>query len=138
MVYTVELSFDAKNHSTVNTFCRSQREIALSYECESQYFMHDVIEKKNKIIKNDCIHVVHFSQHLPNKFIEFLKKIYKMNSVYIECIYSGDINYKFIYISGRYLKRMNKIDAKTLKDKYKTQKSDNSIELEILNIFRKI
>ena len=137
MVYTVELSFDARKHSTTHAFCQSQRELALEYECEFQYFMNDVQRKKKKFIKNDCIQVVHFPENKTKQFIDFIKDIYKKKMVYIECIYSGDNIYNFIYISGRYLKRMNKIDAKELKAKYKNKIEKKDFEQEILDIFHR-
>lgn len=137
MVYTVELSFDARKHATINEFCYSQRLLASSYHCEIQYFMHEVLQCKNKITKNDCIHVVHFSDTMKRNFIDFIKEIYKKKMVFIECIYSGDNNYNFIYVSGRYLKRMNKMDAKDLKLKYKEKYNDDLVKKEILNIFKK-
>lgn len=138
MAYTVELSFDIRKNSSMNTFCHQQRLLAKNYNCESQYFMNEIEGKGSKTTRNDCIHVVIFNEDSHKNFIDFLKVVYRERCLYIECIYREDNSCNLIYISGRYLKRLDKNTAREIKrkhQKYLDDKKDIFCE-DILNIFK--
>ena len=136
MVYTIELSFDMRKLPSPSTFWNTLRKLASEYRCDMQYFMNEIEGSRNKIVRNNCIHVVHFPDASYVDFIGFVKDVYKMKCVHIECIYSGDNSYKFIYLSTRYLRRMGKADAKSLREKYRKsgREEKSEVELQILNI----
>lgn len=136
MAYTIELSFNIHKHSSISQLCQHQRALANSYNCELQYFMNETENSGKNLSRNDCIHVIVFNEDHYLDFIHFLSKVYHEKSLYIECIYREDNSCNIVYISGRYLKRLDKNTAREIKRKYKkTILSNNDNEkTQILKI----
>jgi len=129
MAYTVELSFDIRKNPSINTLCHQQRTLAKQYNCDFQYFMNEVEGMGKKFIKNDCIHVVIFNEDNYTDMLSFLKYILKQRSMYIECVYREDNSCNLLYISGRYLKRLDKNTARDVRRSYQkklSSKTDNN------------
>ena len=139
MAYTVELSFDIRNNSSVNTFCHQQRSLAKQYNCDFQYFMTEIEGKGNKTTRSDCIQVVNFNEDQFQNFIDFLNIVYRQKCLYVECIYREDNSCNLLYISGRYLKRLDKNTAREIKRKYQKKQSETKDihQEQILNILKK-
>ena len=138
MAYTVELSFDTKKNSSTNLFCLEQRSLASQYECEFQYFMNEIEGKGNKIYRSDCIHVVNFNEDKFSNLLEYLAIIYRQRCMHIDCIYREDNSCNLLYISGRYLKRLDKNTARDIKRKYQKQHQEKPdvYRENIMHIFK--
>lgn len=138
MAYTIELSFDICKNSSVGEFCHYQRSLAKQYNCEFQYFMNEIDGKGNKTTRSDCIQVVIFNEEQYQNFIDFLSVVYKQRSLYIECIYREDNSCNLLYISGRYLKRLDKNTAREVRRKYQKRQSETKdiYHDQILNILK--
>jgi len=124
MAYTVELSFDIRKNSSVNSFCLEQRSLANNYNCEFQYFMNEIEGKGNKTYRSDCIQVVNFTEDKFSNLLDFLAIIYRQKSMHIDCVYREDNSCNLLYISGRYLKRLDKNTARDIKRKYQKQNQE--------------
>lgn len=136
MAYTVELSFDIRKNHSINTMCHQQKILAKQYNCEFQYFMNESEGSGSKFTRNDCIHVVIFNEDNYNSMLDFLKSIIKQRSMYVECVYREDNSCNLLYISGRYLKRLDKNTARDIKRAYQKKISTNkdNYHQQILNI----
>ena len=136
MAYTVELSFDIRKNPSINTMCHQQKILAKQYNCEFQYFMNETEGTGSKFTRNDCIHVIIFNEDNYNSMLDFLKSIIKQRSMYVECVYREDNSCNLLYISGRYLKRLDKNTARDIKRAYQKKISTNkdNYHQQILNI----
>ena len=136
MAYTVELSFDIRKNPSINTMCHQQKILAKQYDCEFQYFMNESEGTGSKFTRNDCIHVIIFNEDNYNSMLDFLKSIIKQRSMYVECVYREDNSCNLLYISGRYLKRLDKNTARDIKRAYQKKISTNkdNYHQQILNI----
>lgn len=138
MAYTLELSFDIRKNHSINTLCHQQKNLAKQHNCEFQYFMNEYEGVGNKFTRNDCIHVIIFNEDNSNSMLEFLKSIINQRSMYVECVYREDNSCNLLYISGRYLKRLDKNTARDIKRAYQKNiytNKDNYQE-QILNILK--
>ena len=136
MAYTVELSFDIRKNPSINTMCHQQKILAKQYDCEFQYFMNESEGTGSKFTRNDCIHVIIFNEDNYNSMLDFLKSIITQRSMYVECVYREDNSCNLLYISGRYLKRLDKNTARDIKRAYQKKISTNkdNYHQQILNI----
>ena len=136
MAYTVELSFDIRKNPSINTMCHQQKNLAKKYNCEFQYFMNESEGTGSKFTRNDCIHVIIFNEDNYTSILDFLKSVIKQRSVYVECVYREDNSCNLLYISGRYLKRLDKNTARDIKRAYqkKISTDKDNYHQQILNI----
>ena len=136
MAYTVELSFDIRKNPSINTMCHQQKILAKQYDCEFQYFMNESEGTGSKFTRNDCIRVIIFNEDNYNSMLDFLKSIITQRSMYVECVYREDNSCNLLYISGRYLKRLDKNTARDIKRAYQKKISTNkdNYHQQILNI----
>ena len=136
MAYTVELSFDIRKNPSINTMCHQQKILAKQYDCEFQYFMNESEGTGSKFTRNDCIHVIIFNEDNYNSMLDFVKAIITQRSMYVECVYREDNSCNLLYISGRYLKRLDKNTARDIKRAYQKKISTNkdNYHQQILNI----
>jgi len=138
MGYTVEVSFDISKKSALTMFQDEQRAIANKYDCEMQYFIHDIYGSGKKIKRCDCIHVVLFNDsnyELLIKYIKYIKE-QRRTGLYIDCVYHEDRECDLLYVSGRYMQRMEKASVKEFKLARKTRIINNSRDIELLTIIK--
>ena len=105
MGYAIEMTQMATNTD-------SMRSHAISFNCETQYFMNDDPVKK----RVDCVHVVIFSDDNFHNLLRYIRKIKRDKMAHIECIYYDDISCNLLYASSRYLRKTNKEFDGTGKD----------------------
>ncbi len=131
MGYAIELSIDSRkpNEITINTATRRQQ--AEYYMCDMQYFTHEIEGKHGKILKYDSIQVVIFSKENFESMLEYIRNIRNNSKAIIECIYRDDSTYNLLYASPKYLRRMNKQMAKSIKKEIKSRIIKNSDEIAI-------
>ena len=138
MVYAIELSFDFLQEPNISSFQEILLDIALSYECEDKYFMHEV-EGSNRICeRSHCIFAVTFCADKLDNCLLFLKEIRRnyRRSIYIECIYRDELKCNLIYASKKYLDKMDKHSAQLFKRNRKHSNYTDS-ELAIINLIKK-
>jgi len=132
MGYTLEISFDIRKNPV--SFKDELKGLAQSFDCETEYFIHEIEGRGKTIDRNSCIHIVTFSNEKAPNIVVLLREL-KKYPVYIECIYRDD-NYKFVHISSHYLSKMDKEIAKSYK-KGKKQRENNELEKKMLEVLRK-
>ena len=138
MGYTVEVSFDISKKTALTIFQDQQRTIANNYCCEMQYFIHDIYGNGKKIKRCDCIHVVVFNDNHFDNFITYIKYIKnnKRNGLSIDCIYHEEKECDLLYVSGRYIQRMEKSEAKEFKRARRNRTLSDERDIEILNVIK--
>lgn len=134
MVYTVELSLYKNKEKNITYYNKSRREQAERYNCQMQYFMHELEGYGSTIKQNDYIHIVIFDSCNYDDLISYLTNIRKEKILYIECVYRDDTVCDVLYCSPRYLKRLDKNSVKTIK--YNIKNLLDSEKKEISNIIR--
>ena len=132
MGYTLEISFDIRKNSL--SFKEELKYLAQSFNCETEYFIHEIEGRGKMIDRNSCVHIVTFSNENTSSILSLLREL-KKNPVYVECIYRDD-NYKFIHISSHYLSKMDKEIAKSYK-KGKKKREISELENKMLEVLRK-
>lgn len=134
MVYTVELSLYKNKEKNTTHYNKSRREQADKYNCQMQYFMHELEGYGNNIKSNEYIHIVIFDSFDYENVINYLIDIRKEKISYIECVYRDDTVCDILYCSPRYLKRLDKNSAKTIK--YNIKKLIDNEQKQISNIIK--
>jgi len=119
-------------------FQDEQRTIANKYECEMQYFIHDIYGNGKKIKRCDCIHVVIFNDNNYNNLIKYIKYIknQRRTGLYIDCVYHEEKECNLLYVSGRYMQRMEKAEAKEFKRTRRTRTLSDEHDIELLKIIK--
>jgi len=77
--YTIHLTIDLKNTTSLEEIKNLLRDSAINLNCEQEYFTHETEGINNRIKRNNLIYVVEFSI-LDNveKYIEFIKTVKKV------------------------------------------------------------
>ena len=77
--YTIHLTIDLKNTTSLEDIKNLLRDSAINLNCEQEYFTHETEGINNRIKRNNLIYVVEFSI-LDNveKYIEFIKTVKKV------------------------------------------------------------
>jgi len=77
--YTIHLTIDLKNTTSLEEIKNLLRDSAINLNCEQEYFTHETEGINNRIKRNNIIYVVEFSI-LDNveKYIEFIKTVKKV------------------------------------------------------------
>ena len=130
MGYTIEISIDVRKPNMLIKNVKERRIIAEEHLCEMQYFMHEIEGKKRTTIRSDSIHVVHFSEEQFTNLLNYIKQIRRDKSLYIECIYRDDIEIKLLFVSPKYLQKMDKDISK----RYQKEIKKNIIDDEKIAI----
>jgi len=115
MVFTIELSLYKNKDKSQMNYNVERREQAELFDCKMQYFIHEIEGKRHNIIYNDCIHTVIFESNDFENLINYIKLVRHEKLYYIECVYRDDLSCDILYVSPRYLKKLNKNSAKTIK-----------------------
>ena len=132
MGYTIEISNDVRKPNKLLKNIQERRQMAEDHMCEMQYFMHEIEGKKRTIIRNDSIQVVIFNSEQFENLLNFIVNIRKTKSFYIECVYRDDNTCNLLFVSPKYLQRMDRNLARTLKTEMK-KKTDDIEKLAIKN-----
>jgi len=135
MGYTIEISVDVRKPNMLLKSVRQRRELAEAHLCEMQYFMNEIEGNKRQIIKNDSIHVVYFVESQFQNLLAFIKNLRKDKSFYIECIYRDDNSTNLLFVSPKYLKKMDKNVAKNFQKEMKKKIIDEE-KMAILAAFK--
>ena len=133
MGYTIEISINVRKPNTLIKSNKERFEIAENNLCEMQYFMHEIEGKKNKITKSESIHVVYFSDYKFKNLLNFIKTIRLNRYFYIDCIYRDDIKSNFLFVSPKYLHKMDKPTSKKIQREIKKEIFDEE-KVEIKKI----
>ena len=133
MGYTIEISNDVRKPNKLLKNMQERRQMAEDHMCEMQYFMHEIEGKKRTIIRNDSIQVVIFNSEQFENLLNFIVNIRKTKSFYIECIYRDDniSTNDLLFVSPKYLQRMDRNLARTLKREMKNKESDDTERIAI-------
>jgi len=101
--YTIYLILNLNKIKNIETIKCLVKDAANSSNCESEYFTHETEGINNKILKNNIIYVINFTDiiNLIN-YIEFIKTL---REIEIETIYNND---NIIYGSKKYIKTLDK------------------------------
>ena len=138
MGYTVEVSFDISKKTALTMFQDKQRTIANNHECEMQYFIHDIYGNGKKIKRCDCIQVVLFHDNNFDSLIKYIKyiKSNRRNGLSIDCVYHEEKECDLLYVSGRYMQRMEKSDAKEFKRARRERTLSDARDIELLKTIK--
>tara|TARA_Y100000389_G_C17319948_1_gene442505 strand:+ start:410 stop:817 length:408 start_codon:yes stop_codon:yes gene_type:complete len=130
MVFTIELSLYKNNSNQIN-YNIERREQAELFNCKMQYFIHEIEGIRHNITHNDCIHTVIFELTDFENLINYIKTVRQEKFYYIECVYKDEFGCDILYVSPRYLKKLNKNSAKTIK--YNMDKLVDKHKIDIYN-----
>ena len=136
MGYSIEISLNITKQQNSSALKEILTEKAMNYNCEKNYWFHELDDGGKKKYRNHLIGCFSFDYNNivnANNFINYIKNI---NGICLECIYEDDITYKLIYVSSYYLKRMNKEYAKIYKSNRRDKKYTEN-ELILLKNFIK-
>ena len=136
MGYAIELSFDVRRNVNMISEKQRKRELAAEYQCDIQYFMHEIEGNRRTIIRSDIVQVVIFETDKLQEFLEFVKIVRKDSNSHIECIYQDDCTCELLYASPKYLKKVEKKFAKTYTQRMKTR-VPNELELMVLQALKR-
>ena len=77
--YTIHLTIDLKNTTSLEDIKNLLRDSAINLNCEQEYFTHETEGINNRIKRNNLIYVVEFSiLDSVEKYIEFIKTVKKV------------------------------------------------------------
>lgn len=122
MGYSIEISLNINKQQNSSSLREMLTEKAMNFNCEKNYWFHELDDGGKKKHRNHLIGCFSFDYNNiinANSFINYIKNI---NDIHLECIYEDDITYKLIYVSGYYLKRMNKEYATIYKSNRRDKK----------------
>jgi hypothetical protein len=131
MGYNIELSFNNLINSSVTKLIETVKNFAEDNFCDNFYEEYE-FEKKNQFKGSHCIMVVKFSNLNINNMIFFLKKIKKIQGLYIELIYDEEKN-SILYASQYYItQKMDKFSGKNFNslNKKKSYSDDENMILK--------
>lgn len=115
MGYSIEISLNITKQQNLSSLKEILLEKAMNYNCEKNYWFHELEDGGKKKYRNHLIGCFSFDYNNIINASNFLNYIKNMNSVYLECIYEDELKYKLLYVSSYYLKRMNKEYSKLYK-----------------------
>lgn len=125
MAFTIELSLYKNKSQNVTLHNTTRREQAEHFNCKMQYFMHEIEGFRNNISENDCIQTVIFDIDEYDNMIEYMKLVRQEKISYIECVYKDDNTCDILYVSPRYLKKLDKNSVKLIKYNIKKNKDEH-------------
>jgi len=134
MGYNIELAFNVLKNSSVTELQDNIKTLALNYNCKYCYDLYEY-EDNVKYIRRHNIITLNFENSNINFLVEFLKKVKKMEGLYIELIYDEDID-TILYASKYYqTQKMSKYYAKdyNLKKRKRSYSEDESMILHAIN-----
>ena len=137
MGYAIEISFDVCGKPSWENHLDERKALADSMECSAQYFINEIEGQRHRINRNECIHVVLFDVDKFEQLINYIKFIRKNKENYIECVYNDQGPSEILYASPKYIKKMDKNDAKLIKKRIKNKIINSEIEEKILDVMRK-
>ncbi len=120
--YTIHLTIDLKNISSLEEIRNLLRDSATNLNCEQEYFTHETEGINNTIKRNNLIYVVEFSiLDSVEKYIEFIKTVKKVK---IELVCERN---SIIYMSKQYDKSLdsNIVDREYIRKTIETYKRNN-------------
>jgi hypothetical protein len=134
MGYNIELAFNILKNSSVTELQDNIKTLASNYGCKYCYNDYEY-ENNVKYIRRHCIITLNFEDSNTNFLVEFLKKIKKMEGLYIELIYDEELN-TILYASKYYqTQKMTKGYAKeyNLKKRKRSYSEDESMILNAIS-----
>ena len=112
MGYTIELSYDVRKHGNISTVKNMIIDIAEKYDYDMIYNFMETEGHNKKITRNHQVIVISFDYDKMNKCALFIREIKKMHGIFIECVYEDEIVYKLLFASSKYMRKMERHDAK--------------------------
>tara|TARA_Y100000992_G_scaffold131560_1_gene86784 strand:- start:252 stop:671 length:420 start_codon:yes stop_codon:yes gene_type:complete len=137
MGYAIEISFNISGITSWENYLAERKTDANSMECSTQYFLNEIEGNRQTIYRNEHIHVVLFDAEKFDKLIEYIKYTRLNKKNYIECIYTDHGPTEILYASPKYIKKMDKNDAKFVKRRIKNKIINSEAEEKILDVMRK-
>ena len=137
MGYAIELSLSIDKECSWTSMIETRKQLANKYNCNIQYFTHEIEGKGNKIIKNESIHVVIFEQDKLDNLISYINELRSYKKNYIECIYQDNITCELLYASPQYIRKMDKSQAIKFKRERKYWAPETDIEKKIFQAMKR-
>lgn len=137
MSFAIELSLSICEGSSWTSMIEDGKQLADKYECDIQYFTHEIEGKGNKIVKNDSIHVVIFEKDRFGYLLAYINEIRSYKKNYIECIYQDDVTCNLLYASPQYIRKMEKSQAIKFKKERKFWTPETEIEKKIYEAMKR-
>lgn len=123
MGYVIELSMDIRKLHNHNSLVTHHRNLATDNRCETQYFTHEMEGKGNQIHRSVSVQVVTFVDEEFDSMIRFIRAVRREMTNHIDCIYRDECTCVLLYVSPRYLKKMDKDSARKIKRENKSRSS---------------
>ena len=130
MGFVVECFNDALTASNLLNLQQNQRELAVKYGATIQYFTHEVEGYKRITKRSDNIHVAEFEDIPIETLYKYIQEICRCKYYKIDCIYNDEIPFGMLYASPRYLKRLDKHMASSMKKKLNNEKNAEVIQIK--------
>ncbi len=138
MGYAVELSLDVRKESSWLSHLDARKKMAEYYECDMQYFTHEIEGTGKNIEHSDSIQVVYFSSDKLENLLEYVRTLRKEKRNYIDCIYQDDTTSTLLYASPKYVRKMDKHTAKAFKRERKFWLPTTDIEKKVFDAMKRV
>ena len=124
MGYVIELSMDIRKLRDYTSLVNHHRKLANDSHCETQYFTHEIEGKGKQIHRSVSVQVVTFEDEEFKSMLGFIRTVRREMTNRIDCIYRDECACDLLYVSPRYLKKMDKGVVRNLKKENKTRTQD--------------
>lgn len=133
MGYNIEISFNVSKNGSATKLLEEVIKDAEECSCESIYEDYE-FENNVQFQRRHCLITVSFAELNVNNMIEFLNRIKKNNTLYIETIYDEEKN-MLLYASQYYITQ--KMD-KNVSKKFKMLTKNRVYSVEETNILKSV
>ena len=101
MGLVIEASINLTKTSKITAAKELLSQMAYDYNCNNEYFIHEVEGRQSTIERNECIHVVEFNtSEINRKIVQYLKTILQKKLAKIDTIYQDEGKIKVLYSSN--------------------------------------
>ena len=136
MGFAIELSFDVRKGGAWWAQLESRKNLAEEYGCAMQYFTHEIEGKGKTTLRSDSIQVVIFNEI--DNLLRFIRTLKKAPKNYIDCIYEDDTTCNLLYASPKYIRKMEKNQARTFRRERRNWKPTTDIEKMVYEAMRRL
>ena len=136
MGIAIEISFKVSGKESWEDYLDERKIVAERFDCSMQYYMNEIEGIRHRINRNECIHVVLFDAEHEEDVINYITYLRTNKENYIECVYSDDGACEILFASPKYIKKMDKANARVFKKQVKNREKRSDLELKIREIMR--
>jgi hypothetical protein len=136
MGIAIEISFKVCGKESWEDYLEERKVDAESFDCSMQYYMNEIEGIRHRINRNECVQVVLFEAEKEDNLISYIKYLRMNKENYIECVYSDDGQCEILFASPKYIKKMDKNDARAFKKQIKNREERSELELKIIELMR--